>query len=124
MHKVWDAGGEYVRESETDRRAFPPQFNAKYFQKQGFLYGSAIQNSPRESMSEFTVEERKAVYTQSGIEGVHECRAEHPDSIDRWARNKMLAFAANYWGETVEPDECLLSGYEVWHKTHFSERER
>ncbi|KAH6707929.1 hypothetical protein BKA61DRAFT_739172 [Leptodontidium sp. MPI-SDFR-AT-0119] len=125
MHKAWDAEREYVRESEIERLEFPPQLSPKYFQKLGFLYPCCLDSTSEKALSQYTADERKAAYALSSIEGIEEWENESPEIIDWWARNKMAAFAAKYWGETVAPDSWLTEGYEEWLKEHSAkERER
>ncbi|KAL2063170.1 hypothetical protein VTL71DRAFT_6242 [Oculimacula yallundae] len=118
MHEAWDTGKEYVRESEIERRLFPPQLDQKYFQKQGFLYGSKTKSRSEEDLSGLTSKEHKPAYELLNDEDTDEWLHESPDIVHRWTQNKTLAFAAKYWGEIVDPSEWLLSGYEKWHEKH------
>lgn len=107
MHRAWDTGREYVRRTEMELRAYPPQFDPKHFQKVGFLYPSLPGMSGHEILSRYTIDERKTAYANFPIEEIEEWEHESPEIIDRWAQNQMAAFVAQHWDETVKPEEEL-----------------
>ncbi|PVH79937.1 hypothetical protein DL98DRAFT_572232 [Cadophora sp. DSE1049] len=118
MHRAWNSGHEYIRVSETERLAHPPQLNPEYFQKHGFLYPSLPQTPSDGLLAQYLIEERIAAYKLFPIQGIEEWEHKSPDVIDRWAQNKMAAFVAQYWDESVKPDPWLVKGYEEWHEKH------
>ena len=118
IHRAWNCGEEYVRVSQIERLAHPPQLNPKYFQKHGFLYPSLPETPPIELLAQYTIEERISAYKRFPIQGIEGWEHEIPEVIDRWAQNQMAAFVAQYWDETVKPDPWLVDGYEEWHEKY------
>lgn len=87
-------GGSYERESDMDRRDFPPQFDPRYFKKAGFLYPKVVAKNPN---------------TVLGLRAVR--AAQHLNLDGRKLQNKMSACVAAYWGEDTKPFEGLTTGF-------------
>ena len=87
-------GRSYERESDMDRRDFPPQFDPRYFRKAGFLYPKVVAKNP------------------STVLGFRAARAAQDLNLDgRKLQNKISACVATYWGEDTKPFEGLTAGF-------------
>ncbi|KAH7323719.1 hypothetical protein BKA65DRAFT_567569 [Rhexocercosporidium sp. MPI-PUGE-AT-0058] len=102
------------RESEMERRVFPPQFDPKYFRKEGFLYGSTLGHPILQGR---TKNELAAVLIDSLIaknEEIAEWSMESNEIFGKWAENKILGFLARLLDESVRPFGGLVEGFGEW----------
>ncbi|KAK0100677.1 hypothetical protein ONS95_007129 [Cadophora gregata] len=103
MHSVperyaaWKAGRQYVRPSELNRRAFPPQNNAKYFRKVGFFYPS-------------TTTSRYNLRPEIGASGSERSTA----STYKKEQNQIAACVETFWAGDVQPFDGIIEEFEEW----------